>query len=161
MLSDCYSSTSLHIPSLSLNSLDLAGVRLLSPRDSQILPNSCRCRRCQCRWHNRAQVGVRWGTWSLLCFFSWWSVVEPGWDDRGSSIWGYLIFHLDLTVVGLCVDFGWCMNYIYVLCEVAIVSQLSLSHSYSLHGIVWRWPFLRQYLQCGYASKSCLDTWEI
>ena len=29
-----------------------------------------------------------------------------------------------------------CMNYIYVLCEVAIVSQLSLSHSCSLHGIV-------------------------
>ena len=29
---------------ISLNSLDLTGVRLLSPRDSQILPNSCRCR---------------------------------------------------------------------------------------------------------------------
>ena len=28
---------------ISLNSLDLAGVRLLSPRDSRILPNSCRC----------------------------------------------------------------------------------------------------------------------
>ena len=26
---------------ISLNSLDLAGVRLLSPGDSQILPNSC------------------------------------------------------------------------------------------------------------------------
>ena len=33
------SSTSLHLPfPISLNSLDLAGVRLLSPRDSQILP---------------------------------------------------------------------------------------------------------------------------
>ena len=30
---------------ISLNSLDLAGVRLLSPRDSQILPKPvCRCR---------------------------------------------------------------------------------------------------------------------
>ena len=27
-------------------------------------------------------------------------------------------------------------EFIYVLCEVAIVSQLSLSHSCSLHGIV-------------------------
>src|SRR3954470_24499152 len=36
---------------ISLNSLDLAGVRLLSPRDSQILPKPvCRCRR------NRAGV---------------------------------------------------------------------------------------------------------
>ena len=33
------------LPSISLNSLDLAGVRLLSPRDSQILPKpACRCR---------------------------------------------------------------------------------------------------------------------
>ena len=31
---------------MSLNSLDLAGVRLLSPRDSQILPKPvCRCQR--------------------------------------------------------------------------------------------------------------------
>ena len=29
-----------HILPISLNSLDLMGVRLLSPRDSQILPNS-------------------------------------------------------------------------------------------------------------------------
>ena len=38
-----------HYPILpiSLNSLDLVGVRLLSPRDSQILPNSCSCRRYQ------------------------------------------------------------------------------------------------------------------
>ena len=105
--------------------------------------NRCRCRGYQRKWRNRAQVGVRRGTWSLLCFFSWWSVVEPSWDDRGYSIWGYLILIWILTVVGLCVYFGWCMNNIYVLCEVAIVSQLSLSHSCSLHGIVWRWPFLR------------------
>ena len=39
MLSACCSSTLLHLPfPTSLNSLDLAGVRLLSPRDSQILP---------------------------------------------------------------------------------------------------------------------------
>ena len=39
--SACCSSTSLPHPfPLSLNSLDLAGVRLLSPRDSQILPKT-------------------------------------------------------------------------------------------------------------------------
>ena len=34
--SACCSSTSLPFPTISLNSLDRAGVRLLSPRDSQI-----------------------------------------------------------------------------------------------------------------------------
>ena len=73
-----------------LNSLDLAGVRLLSPRDSRILPNSCRCRWYQCGWRNQAQVRARWRSWSLLCVFSGWSAVEPSWGDRGSSIWGCL-----------------------------------------------------------------------
>ena len=68
---------------ISLNSLDLAGVRLLSPCDSQILPNSC-------RWGNRVQVGPRWRLWSLFYVFSSWSVVVPSWDDRGSSIRGGL-----------------------------------------------------------------------
>ena len=80
-----------HFLSISLNSLDLAGVRLLSPRDSQILPNSCRCRWYQCRWRNRAQVAARWRSWSMFYVFSGWSVVEPSWDDRGSSIWGCLL----------------------------------------------------------------------
>ena len=93
MLSACCSSTSFHHPfPISLNSLDLAGVRLLSPRDSQILPNSCRCRRYQCRWCNRAHVGVRRGPWSLLCFVSGWLLEEPSWDDRGSSTWVYILF---------------------------------------------------------------------
>ena len=38
MLSACCSSTFTPSFPISLNSLDLAGVRLLSPRDSQILP---------------------------------------------------------------------------------------------------------------------------
>ena len=78
----------------------------------------------------------------VLFRFSW-SVVEPSWDDRGSSIWGYLIFIWILTVVGLCVYFGWCMIYIYVLCEVAIVSQLFIPFLF----ITWdvsRLPLLRQ-----------------
>ena len=76
---------------ISLNSLDLAGVRLLSPRDSWILPKRCRCRWYQCRWCYQTQVVVRRGPWSILCFVSWWSVVEPSWEDWGSSIWGCLL----------------------------------------------------------------------
>ena len=34
------------------------------------------------------------------------SFPEPSWDDRGSRISGLSSFHLDLTVVGLCVYFG-------------------------------------------------------
>ena len=102
------------ILSISLNSLDLAGVRLLSPCDSRILPNSCRCRWYLCRWRNRAQVGVRRGPWSLRCFVSWWSVVEPSWDDRGSSIWGCLLFYFG-SVVGPWLYSGWCMfNLLFV-----------------------------------------------
>ena len=45
MLVACYSSTSYLTLPISLNSLDREGVRLLSPRDSQILPEPvCRCR---------------------------------------------------------------------------------------------------------------------
>ena len=77
--------------------------------------NSCRCRGYQCKWCYRTQVGVRRGPWSLLCFVSGWSVVEPSWDDRGSSIWGYLPFLLDLAVVGLCVYSEWCMNYLSIV----------------------------------------------
>ena len=150
-----------HYPFLpiSLNSLDLVSVILFSPRDSLILPNKCRCRRYQCRWRNRDQVGVRRGTWSLLCFFSWWSVVEPSWDDRGSSIWGYLIsfgFDRSRSMCGF-----WMMyEFIYVLCEVAIVSQLFIPFLF----ITWdcvKMTLLATKPQCGYASMSCLDTWEI
>ena len=52
------------------------------------------------------------------------------------------------------------MNYIYVLCEVAIVSQLFIP----LLFITWdcvKMTLLATKPQCGYASKSCFDTWEI
>ena len=145
MLSVCCSSTSLPLSyPLRLNSLDLAGVRLLSPRDSQILQKQLQVPTMPVQMMGSTSSGSSMRNVVVTMFLSWWSVVEPSWDDRGSSIWGYLNFIWILTVVGLCVYFGWCMNYIYVLCEVAIVSQLSLSHSCSLHGSVWRWPFLRQ-----------------
>ena len=77
---------------ISLNSLDLAGVRLLSPCDSQITyKTSCRCRWYQCRWRSLAQEGARWNSCLLCCFVSSWSVVEPSRGDRGSSIRGDLL----------------------------------------------------------------------
>ena len=116
-------------------------MRLLSPRDTQILPNSCRCRRYQCRRCNPAQVRARWRTWSLLCFIFWWSVVEPSWDDRGYSIWGCLpLFWFHSRTFDCIFDDVWT---IYVLCEVATVSQLFIPF-YSVHGTVWRLPLLRQ-----------------
>ena len=98
---------------ISLNSLDLAGVRLRIPRDSQILLNSCRCRWYQCRWRNRAQVGARWRSCLLCCVFSGWSVVVPSWDDRGSSIWGCLLlfwFHSRTLIV------FWMMYALFMYC---------------------------------------------
>ena len=50
--------------------------------------------------------------------------------------------------------------FIYVLCEVAIVSQLFIPVLF----ITWdcvKMTLLATKPQCGYASKSCFDTWEI
>ena len=108
-----------------------------------------------------AQVGVRRGTWSLLCFFSLWSVVEPSWDDRGSSIWGCLIFIWILTVVGL---------YVCILDDVwinlCIVWSGDCKPTLVIPFLFITWDCVKMTLlattpQCGYASKSCLDTWEI
>ena len=149
-----------HYPFLpiSLNSLDLAGVRLLNPHDSQLLPNSCRCRWYQCRWHNRAQVGARWRSWSLLCIFSGWSIVVPSWGDWGSSIWGFLLLFWFRSWTSIVFR----MMYVWLcyLCEVAIVSQLFIPFLFSIQDCVKITP-LATSLPCGYASKSCPDTWEI
>ena len=149
-----------HYPFLpiSLNSLDLAGVRLLSPCDSQILPKQLQVPTMQCRWWGRSQVGVQRGFGSLLRFFSGWSVEEPSWDDRGSSIWGCLLLFwfrswtFDCTLNDVCL--------IYALCEVTTISQLFIPFLFIT------WDFVKMTLLatkplCGYASKSCLDTWEI
>ena len=144
--------------SISLNSLDREGVRLLSPRDSQITSKTrCRCRWCQCRRCYPTPVRVRWRPWSLLCFVSCWSVVEPSWDDQGSSIWGGLSLFWFRSRPWL--YSGWCMFNLY-LCEVAIVSQLFIPFLFSTWDCVNITP-LATCLPCGYPSKSCPDTWEI
>ena len=126
---------------ISLNNLDREGVRLLSYRDSRIFPNSCRFRRNQCRRCYRTQVGFRWRLGLLLCFLSWWSVVEPSWDDRESSIWGCLsLFWFRSRTFDCTLDDVWI---IYVLCEVAILRQLFIPFLFSTCD-VWRLPLLRQ-----------------
>ena len=90
---------------ISLNSLDLAGVRLLSPRDSPdtskqlqvpmipvqvMLPNS--------RGSSTRNLVV-----TMFHFLMIGSGAQL--DDRGSSIWGLSSFYSE-TVVDLCVYFG-------------------------------------------------------
>ena len=144
---------------ISLNSLDHEGVRLLSPHDSQFTSKTrCRCRWCRSRRGDWTQVGVRWGLKTLLHFLSRQSVVEPSWGDQGSFALGVVFFYFG-SVVG---------PWLY-LDDVMLYSC-----------IVWcgdckptPYPFLIQYmgcvkitplatcLLCGYASKWCSDMWEI
>ena len=161
MLVACCSSTS-HTFSLpiSLNSLDRECVRLLSPRDSQILPKPA----CRCRWDRAGDAtqlkeeldedlvhcvvsfqlissGAQLG-WSGICvafgvvFFYFGSVVRP---------WLYLV---DVMLYSCIVWSGDCKPtmYLFPLC---------------ITWVVWRLPYLRHCFQCGYAFKSCFDTWEI
>ena len=134
MLVACCSSTSyLYLP-ISLNSLDREGVRLLSPRDSQILPKPV----CRCRWtmqmtqpsSRRSPIKIL----SFVLFRSSWSVVEPSWGRSGTFVaFGVLLL---FWVHGrtLCVS-GWCNALFMYLCEVAIVSQLCIFSLIVLHGL--------------------------
>ena len=144
---------------ISLNSLDREGLRLLSPRDSQITSKT----RCKCRWyHSRrcdwTQVGVRWGLRTILRFLSRRSVVVPSWGDRGHCcIWGYLYFG---SIVGTWLYLDEC-NVIYAIVWRGDCKPTMYLFSLFITWVVWRLPHLRHCLQCGYASKSCSDTWEI
>ena len=73
------------------------------------------------------------------------------------SIWGSILlfwFRSRTLIV-----FG-CCNAILVLCEVAIVSQPCIPFPYVLHGLCEDY-LTYDCFQCGYASKSCFDSWEI
>ena len=77
-------------------------LRLLSFRDSQILPNSCRCRWYQCRWRNPARVGARWRLCSIVLFS--FQLISSGSQlgRSGSSIRGGLLlfwFHSRTLIV--------------------------------------------------------------
>ena len=56
----------------------------------------------------------------------------------GDLAFGVILFSFGFDRSRSMCGFWMMYELIYVLCEVAIVSQLSLSHSCSLHGIVGR-----------------------
>ena len=71
----------------------------------------------------------------------------PSWDDQGSSSW--VVFFSFGSVVGpMCVS----LNDVcfYVLCEVAIVSQLCISFPYVLCGLC------EDYLTCDIAFNAVM-----
>ena len=101
-----------HFLPISLNSLDLAGFEIVeSSWLTRYYHNSCRCRWYQCRWCNRAQMGAQRRPWSLLCIVQCWSVVEPSWDDRGSSSWVIFFSFGFVRSRTICVYSEWCMIY--------------------------------------------------
>ena len=85
---------------ISLNSLDREGVRLLSPRDSQIVPKPA----CRCRW-DRADDATKLRRSSMkilpfVLFRSSWSVVEPSWGRSGICVAFGVVFFYFSSVVG-------------------------------------------------------------
>ena len=85
---------------ISLNSLDREGARLLSPRDSQILPKPA----CRCRWV-RAYDATKLGRSSMkilsfVLFRSSLSVVEPSWGRSGICVAFGVVFFYFGSVVG-------------------------------------------------------------
>ena len=161
MLVACCSSTYIlpcPLP-ISLNSLDREGARLLSPHDSQILPKPA----CRCRWVRADDTTkLRRSSMKILSFVlfrSSWSVVEPSWGRSGTlshlgfffyfgSVVGPWLYLDDVMLYSCIVWSGDCKPtmYLFPLC---------------ITWVVWRLPHLRHCFQCGFASKSCFNTWEI
>ena len=142
MLVACCSSTYYLALPISLNSLDREGVRLLSPRDSQILPKPV----CRCRWDcaddatklRRSSMKIL----PLALFRSSWSVVEPSWGRSGicvafgvvffyfGFVVGPLLYQVDVMLYSCIVWSGDCKPsmYLFPLC---------------IAWVVWRLPHLR------------------
>ena len=121
---------------ISLNSLDREGVRLLSPRDSQMLPKPA----CRCHWMVQVmQPSSRRSSMKILSFvlfrFSW-LVVEPSWGWSRTLSHGVLLlfwFRSRTLIV-----FGWC-NALFMYC-VKWRSQLCIFFPYVLHGLCEDYP---------------------
>src|SRR3954469_12997527 len=71
---------------LSLNSLDLASVRLLSPRDSQILPNQFAGAEEPVQVTHPSSRRSSMKILSFMLFRSSRSVVEPSWGRSGTFV---------------------------------------------------------------------------
>ena len=145
---------------ISLNSLDREGARLLSPRGSQILPKPA----CRCRWDRAYDATkLRRSSMKILSFVllrSSWSVVEPSWGRSGTvshlgfffyfgSVVGPWLYLCDLMLYSCIVWSGNCKPTMYLFPLLYYM------------GCLRRLPHLWHCFQCGYASKSCFDTWEI
>ena len=145
---------------ISLNSLDREGVRLLSPRDSQILPKPV----CRCRWVRADDATkLRRSSMKILSFVlfrSSWSVVEPSWGRSGICVAFGVVFFYFGSVVGPWLYLDDVMLYSCIVWSGDCKPTMYL-FPLCITWVVWRLPHLRHCFQCGYASKSCFDTWEI
>ena len=150
MLSACCSSTSLppFLP-ISLNSLDREGVRLLSPRDSQILPKpACRCRGYRADDATKLKEEL---DEDLVLSVVPFQLINSGSQLRSirgpCRIWGCSLFWFRSRTL---IVFGCCNALFMYLCEVAIVSQLCISFPYVLYGLC------EDYLTCDIAFNAVM-----
>ena len=143
---------------ISLNSLDHEGVRLLSPRDSQILQNQMQGPMIPYQEIRLSSSGSLMRTQDDTTFP--FQTISSG-AQLGRSgtlcIWGYLYFG---SVVGPCLYLDECNDIYAIVWRGECKPTMYLFYLF-ITWVVWRLPHLRHCLQCGYASKSCFDTWEI
>src|SRR3954465_13845309 len=114
MLVACCSSTSLFFLPISLNSLDLTGVRLLSPRDSQILPQQLQVPTMPVQMTRPSSLGssTRNVAVTMFLFQMISSGAQLGRSGDLFSIWGSLLsfWYRSRTLSVICM-----MDVIYVL----------------------------------------------
>src|SRR3954471_8526926 len=150
MLVACCSSTSqTPFPPLSLNSLDLAGVRLLSPRDSQILSPQLQVPTMSVLMTRPSLLGSSMRNVAVTMFL--FQMISSGAQLGDPGIYlafGVVFFHFG-AVVGPCV-YSACWILFMYLCEVAIVSQLCIFPLYLLHGLC------EDYLTCDIAFNAVM-----
>ena len=139
-----------HYPFLpiSLNSIDREGVRLLSPHDSQITSKTS----CRCRWYRAGDATELKEEFDedLVHHVVSFQLISGGAQSGWSGIFcirGCLSLFGSVVGPWLYLDDIW---FIYVLCEVAIVSQLCISFPYVLHGLC------EDYLTCDIAFNAVM-----
>ena len=144
---------------ISLNSLDREGVRLLSPRDSQITSKNqmqVSMMPLQGMRLNSSGSSMRTQDDTTFPFQTISSGAQLGWSGT-LCIWGCLYFG---SVVGPWLYLDEC-NDINAIVWHGECKPTMYPFPLFITWVVWRLPHLWHCLQCGYASKSCSDTWEI
>ena len=136
MLVACCSSTYYLALPISLNSLDLVGVRLLSPRDSQILPKQMQVPRIPAQMARPSSSGSSMRP--LVVTMYRFQMISRGVQSGRSGIcvaFGVVFFYFG-SVVGPCLYLVDVMLFMFLI-DVASVSQLCyLPLLFILHGIV-------------------------